>query len=144
MHGICAYGNVIPVQMHRNCLFRITSYCKYNIEDRHSEKRWRTVNKITNEWEHYKNFIVNLSIVISSEDYKNSLSDREYGGSVELTYISCLIFNYLFRVHYGNSTDNFDHPIGSIIFLFLVFKHFWRREFWCALKKLSHFETIRC
>ena len=45
-------------------------------------------------------------MVNSAEDYKNLLSrDREWGGSNELTYISHLFSNYLFRVHYEKSTN---------------------------------------
>ena len=39
-------------------------------------------------------------MVNNTEDYKNLLSrDGEYGGSVELTYMSHLVSNYLFKVH---------------------------------------------
>ena len=50
------------------------------------------------------------------EDYKSLLSkDEEYGSRVELTCISCLFSNYLFRVHYEISTSNVDYDIESIV-----------------------------
>ena len=39
-----------------------------NTEDRHSEIRLSTVNKIINEWEYYKGFILNLSMVNRAKD----------------------------------------------------------------------------
>ena len=50
-------------------------------EDRHSEIRLSTVDKIINEWEYYKDFIVDLSMISSADDFKNLLSSNgEYGG----------------------------------------------------------------
>ena len=52
----------------------------YNIKDRYSEIRISTVNKIVNEWKYYEDFIVDLSMTVSSEDYKNLPSrDGKYG-----------------------------------------------------------------
>ena len=54
--------------------------------------------------------MMDLSMVNSSGEYKNLLSsDEECGGSVELTCISRLSFNYLFRVHYENSSNAVDY-----------------------------------
>ena len=58
--------------------------------------RLNTVNKIIIEWEYYKDLIMDLSMVISTEDYKKILSrDGECGGSVELPCISRFISNFL-------------------------------------------------
>ena len=85
------------------------SYCIYNTEDGHFEMKLSTVNKIINEWEHYKDFIVYLSMVNSPEDYKNLLSrDKKYGWCIELTCVSRLFPNYLFRVHYGTNIVDYD------------------------------------
>ena len=70
VYGSCASCNVIPIQRDGNCLFRVISYCMYNTEDSYYEARKSTVNKIINEWKYYKDFIVDLSIVNSTEDYK--------------------------------------------------------------------------
>ena len=52
-------------------------------------------------------------MVNSTEDYKNLLSrDGEYGGMVELTYISCLF--YLLRVYYENSTNILDYALEAL------------------------------
>ena len=60
-------------------------------EDRHSDITLNTVNKIINEWEYYKDFIVDLLIVNSAEVYKNLLSrNGEYEGMAELTCINRL------------------------------------------------------
>ena len=55
-------------------------------EDRHSDITLNTVNKIINEWEYYKDFIVDLLIVNSAEVYKNLLSrNGEYDGNIKLS-----------------------------------------------------------
>ena len=57
----------------------------------------------------------------SVEDFKNLLSkDAEYDESVELTYISRLFSNYLFRMLYKNSTNTVDYSTVSI-FCHLLF-----------------------
>ena len=77
----------------------------HDTEDKHSEIRLNSVNKIIYEWKHYKDFIVGLSIVNSAESYKNLLSrDGKYGKSVELTFMSRLFYNYFFKVYYENKT----------------------------------------
>ena len=50
------------VQRDGNSLFYAVSNCIHT-KNRHSEVRLCTVNKIIKEWEHYKDFIVDLSIV---------------------------------------------------------------------------------
>ena len=45
-HGSCAGSYVILMQKDENCLLRIASYYVYNTEDRLSEIRLSTVNKI--------------------------------------------------------------------------------------------------
>ena len=49
----------------------------HNLEERHSESRVSAANKIINEWGYYKDFIVDLSMVNSAEDYKDLLSGDE-------------------------------------------------------------------
>ena len=50
-----------------------------------------------------------------AEVYRNLLPrDDECGGSVVLRYISRLFSNYLFRVHYENSTNAVNYNTGSI------------------------------
>ena len=45
-----------------------------------------TIYKIISEWKYFKDFIMNLSVVINTENYKNAFArDREYDGVVELT-----------------------------------------------------------
>ena len=52
-----------------------------NIEDIHSKIRLNTVNKIINDLEYYKNFIVDM--INSAENYKNLVSrDGECDESV--------------------------------------------------------------
>ena len=67
-HGAKSY--VIPTQRDGNCLFRVFSCCVYNTEDRHSQIKLCTINKINNQWEYYKDFIVALSMVNNTEDNK--------------------------------------------------------------------------
>ena len=82
----------------------------YNTEDSHSEIRLITVNKIINEWKHYKDFRGDVSKVNSVEDYKNlCFRNGEYGGNVELTCVSHSFPDYLCRVHYKNKTNAFDY-----------------------------------
>ena len=65
----------------------------YNTEDGFSEIKLSTVNKIMNEWKHYKSFTANLSIANSAEDYKNLfVNDGEYDGNVEWSGISHQLF----------------------------------------------------
>ena len=72
----------------------------YNTEFRHFEIRLTTLNKMINEWEHYKDFIVHLSMINTAEDYKNVLSrDGECTGRVELTCIWRLFSKYLLTLH---------------------------------------------
>ena len=75
----------------------------YNIEGRHSEIRFSTANIINNEQVYYKDFVVDLSMVNSIENYKNILfRDGEYDGKVKLICNSHLFSNYFFRVYYEN------------------------------------------
>ena len=84
MFGSCVGSNII--QRDRTCLFCAFSYCIYNTEDIYSEIWLSTVNKVINGWEYCKDFIIDLSMVKSTEDYKNlSSKDEEYSGSIELT-----------------------------------------------------------
>ena len=54
--------------------------------------RLSTVNKFINEWEIYKDFIVDLLMVNCAEDYKNLLHRHwEINGHVELACIACMI-----------------------------------------------------
>ena len=83
MCGTCTSSNAIPMQRFGTCLFRADSCCMYSTEDRHYEIRISTDNKIINEWEDYKEFIVDLLMVNSTKDNKNLLfRNIEYGGSV--------------------------------------------------------------
>ena len=78
----------------------------YNTEDRHSKIKFITANKIINECEYYKDFIMHASMVNSAEDYKSLLSrNGEYVRSVVLTHISRLSSKYLFKVHYENDIN---------------------------------------
>ena len=89
IQGPCAgifYSHVIPIQKDGNCQFCAVSYCMYNIKDWRSEIKLNTANKIVNEWEYFKDFIKDLSVVNRAEEHKNLLSrDEKYGGNVELT-----------------------------------------------------------
>ena len=83
MYGLCIGSNVTPIQRKGNCLFLVISCCKHTTKNRHSEIRISTDNKIINEWEDYKEFIVDLLMVNSTKDNKNLLfRNIEYGGSV--------------------------------------------------------------
>ena len=62
--------NVIPMQRHGNCLFCAASYSLYVL----SKMRLSILNKIIKEWEYYKDFIMELSMVINFEDSNNLLS----------------------------------------------------------------------
>ena len=73
MYGSCASSNVIPIQRGGNCFFLAVSYFMCNTEDRNSDLRSSTVNKIINEWQ-YKDFIEDLSMVNRAEVYKNIFS----------------------------------------------------------------------
>ena len=102
----------------RNSLFRAVSYSTHNTTERYSKIRSRTVNKVINDWKHYKKIIVSLLMV--SNDYKILPSrHKEYVRSVKLTCISCLFSNYVLRVHYQNSmemnTNTVDYFTGSIV-----------------------------
>ena len=62
-----------------------------------------------------KDFIVDLSMVNSAEDYKNLLCrDGKYSESVELTSSAICFSYYLFKVHSGNSTNTIDYGIKSL------------------------------
>ena len=92
-----------------------------NTEDGYSEMSLNTVNKIMNEWE-----------------YCNLLSrDREYGGRVELTCISHLFSNHLFRVYFENGTNTADSGAGSIVCHLLFSGNFDAKHF-DALQSNSH------
>ena len=58
MYGSLTLSNVIPVQRDENRSFHAISYCMYNTKNKNSEIRLNTVNKIINEWEYYKFFIM--------------------------------------------------------------------------------------
>ena len=69
MYGSCPGSNVITKQRGGNYLLHASSYCKHNTENRNYEIRLSTVKKITNDEEYYKDFIVDLPVVNSTEDY---------------------------------------------------------------------------
>ena len=62
----CASSNI-----NENYLFHAVLHCMYNTEDKQTEIRLRTVNKIISGWLYYKDFIIDLSIVNNSKNYKN-------------------------------------------------------------------------
>ena len=94
MCGLFASRNVISIERDGIFLFCAVSYCTYDTEDKNSEIRFNIVNIIINEWEWYKDFIVDLSMVKIADDRKNLLPrDGEYGGSVEFICISFLLAN---------------------------------------------------
>ena len=79
-------------------------YFMHNAENRHFGIRINTVNKITNVWEYYKEFVVDPSLFNTVEDYKNLLSrGGENGGSVEFLFIRRLCSNNLLTMHYKSS-----------------------------------------
>ena len=83
-------------------------------EDMLFEVRLSAVNKIINEKENCKDMIKYLLIVNSIVDYKNLLlREGEYSVSVEMTYITYLFSNYLFRVHCKRTTKILHYGIGS-------------------------------
>ena len=85
MHGSCANTNVIPIQSVENCSFRSVSYFMYNTEDRHSDLRFNTLNKIFNERKYYKDFMMDLRNVNSAEDYKSLFfRDRKCCGILKM------------------------------------------------------------
>ena len=105
MYGSCTSINVL-LQKNRIYLFCILSYCTYNTKERHFKIRLSIFKQIINEKEHHKEFIVDLPIVNNAKDYKKLFSrNGEYGGSAEFACISRLLSNYLFEVHYENSTN---------------------------------------
>ena len=62
--------------------------CVYNTKDRPSELRLSIAYNNFEQWEYYKDFMVDLLMVNSADDYKNLFTrDWEYGRSVELTAI---------------------------------------------------------
>lgn len=104
--------NIIKIEQDGNCLFRAISYIIYKTQDRHREIRLQAVSRIVNEWEFYKHFVIDLTL----EEYKNLLSrDGEFGSSMELTSISNLFPDYLFRVHYVNNANTVDYGSGNIV-----------------------------
>ena len=83
----------------------------------------------------FKDLIVDLSMVNSTEDYKNLLSrEWEYGGNVELTCISRLFSNYLLGEHYGNSTNTVDYGSESIVYHLLFSGNYNTKHFDLILK----------
>ena len=68
-----------------------------------------------------KIFIVDLYMANRTEDPKNLLSrGMEYGGSGEMTWINHLFSNYLFIIHYKNSTNTVDFGFIYYVFSFLI------------------------
>ena len=50
-----------------------------NTEDRHYEKRLSNINRIISELEYYKDFIVDLSMFNSAEEYKKVTYVNAFG-----------------------------------------------------------------
>ena len=74
MHGSCAGNNVIPWKILISFCFVL--YCMHNAENRHSEIILSTVNKIINEREYDRDFVVDLLMVDRAEDYKKITLQR--------------------------------------------------------------------
>ena len=72
MYGSFAVSIVLLIQRDVTyfVLFQIVCNINCNTEDRHSKIRLSTVNKVINEREHYKDFIVNLPVIKNAEDSK--------------------------------------------------------------------------
>ena len=68
MYGSCIGTNVKIKQRNGNWLFRAVSCCVCNTEDSHFEIRLSIVNKVINDWEHYKDIIVDLAMANSAKD----------------------------------------------------------------------------
>ena len=76
------------------------------------------------------------------EDCKNLLSrDEEYNGCVELTCISRLFSNYLFRVHFENNTNTIDYGLGDIV-CHLLFSGNYNAGHFNALQNKYNFSAI--
>ena len=69
MCGSSTGSSVILTPRNENYLFCAVSHYMYDAEDKHSEIRWISVNKIINEWEYHKDFIMDLLKVNNVEDH---------------------------------------------------------------------------
>ena len=98
----------------------------YNTEDRYFEIVLSTVNKIFNELEYCKDFILYLSVVNSAEGYTKIYSP-EIGNMVEdeLTFS-----NYMFRAHYENSINTVDYDCIYYVFRVTFFITYILRTFY--------------
>ena len=63
----------------------------------------------------YKFFYINQWLLVLKFSRIYSPEMGEYGESVKLTCINCLFSNFLFRVHYENSTNTVDYGSRGII-----------------------------
>ena len=80
-----------------------------------------------------KIFIVDLYMANRTEDPKNLLSrGMEYGGSGEMTWINHLFSNYLFIIHYKNSTNTVDYAWSHC----LSYLTFWQLDIWVYFRTI--------
>lgn len=110
-------GRVVPIRGDGNCMFRSVSYCVYGTQERHRDIRLRVVERVTENWHRYKDFIIGDHSyglhMWSAADYSNLMSrDGEYAGHVELHCASELFTDYTFKVHRSGCTRTIDYGQG--------------------------------
>ena len=96
---VLCIGNAIPTVSDSNSLFLAVSYCMHTTKDKHSEIILWTINKIINDWDHYKGFILDLSVVngpkitkIYSPEMWNTVNKSNWQASAVYFLIICTSF----------------------------------------------------
>ncbi|CAH2210063.1 jg16785 [Pararge aegeria aegeria] len=110
--------HLISIRGDGNCLFRSVSYCLFGTQERHREIRLRVVDRVVNNWQRYKDFIIgdrSYGLAIrDASDYRNLMSrDGEYAGHVELHCVSELYPDVTFTVHRDGCSKTIIYGQGS-------------------------------
>ncbi|OWR43712.1 VP80 protein [Danaus plexippus plexippus] len=111
---------LVSIRGDGNCLFRSVSYSLYGTQERHREIRIRVVERVVNNWQRYKDFIIGdrsygLSIRDPS-DYRSLMSrDGEYAGHVELHCVSELHPDFTFSVHRDGCSKTIEYGNGRTV-----------------------------
>ncbi|XP_073960778.1 uncharacterized protein [Choristoneura fumiferana] len=108
----------VPIRGDGNCMFRSVAYCIFGNQERHREIRSKVVERVCQEWQRYKDFIIGDRSygfnVQTASDYRALMSrDGEYAGHVELHCVSEIYIDYTFKVHRNGSSRTIDYGRGA-------------------------------
>lgn len=119
------YENFIitPIIGDGNCLFRSVSYCIYGHQENHYDIRLECVSNVIKQWHRYSDFIIGDPTYGQKFNIRNSVDYErvmtvfgQYAGHVELSSLSDLYPDCIFKVHCSTTNITYDYGNGHMTY----------------------------